>query len=185
MADLEYEFGLAIDGVTPLMVERFQRMGIPNRVLFGARHYLGAARIATTRDGLFEPHDDGELALIVPEGVPEVPAWDEIHDLVAFMPDDPARWWRRRGDVDLLGASNMTSWRLAPLIIHETPLSWLQGGATGICIVDWSFDPLARLTGAGHLVIETTAVRRQLEHRIKDVAIASVSIIDEEARHVA
>ena len=185
MADLEHEFALTTDGISSLVLEYFKRLGIPNRIIYGPRHHVGVARIVTTRDGLFEPHDDGELALIVPEGVPEVPAWDEIHDLVAFMPDDPARWWRRRGDVDLLGASNMTSWRLAPLIIHETPLSWLQGGATGICIVDWSFDPLARLTGAGHLVIETTAVRRQLEHRIKDVAIASVSIIDEEARHVA
>ena len=70
MVDLDHEFALATDGITPLLVAHFQRMGIPNRVLFGARHYLGAARIATTRDGLFEPHDDGELALIVPEGVP-------------------------------------------------------------------------------------------------------------------
>ena len=101
MADLEYEFGLAIDGVTPLMVERFQQMGIPNKVIFGARHYVGAARITTTSDGLFEFYDDGELALIVPEGVPEVPAWEWIEDLIAFKPDNPGRWWRRRGDVDL------------------------------------------------------------------------------------
>ena len=186
MADLDREFALTTDGVTPLLVQRFQQMGIPNKVIFGARHYVGTARITTTSDGLFEFHDDGELALIVPEGVPEVPAWEWIEDLIAFKPDNPGLWWRRRGAVDLLGASNMTPWRLSPLTIHETPLSWLQGGANGICIVDWGFDPNARLVGAGHLEIETPALRRRLEDRITEAALAPFNITYiEEARHVA
>ncbi len=185
MADLDREFALTTDGITPLLVQRFQQMGIPNKVIFGARHYLGAARITTTSAGLFELHDDGELALIVPEGVPEWPGWAEVHDLVAFRLDNPGRWWRRRGDVDLLGASNMTPWRLSPLVIHATPLSWLQGTAAGICIVDWSFDPTA-LLAAGHLSIETPALRSRLEYRIKEAALAPFNITDiEEARHVA
>ncbi len=185
MADLDREFALTTDGVTPLVVEYFQRLDIPNRIIFGPRHHVGVGRIITSSDGLFEIHDDGERALIVPEGEPEVPAWDEIHDLVAFMPFDPARWWRRRSDVDILGASNMTPWRLSPLIIHETPLSWLQGGCTGICIVDWGFDPNA-LLAAGHLEIETPALRRRLQHRITEAALAPFNITDiEEVRHVA
>ncbi len=185
MIGLEAEFALAADGVTGLVLERFRQWGIPNRILFGPRHHVGVAKIVTTSDGFFEFHDDGARAAIIPEGMPEWPGWDEIHDLVAFMPFDPARWWRRRSDVDILGASNMTPWRLSPLIIHETPLSWLQGGCTGICIVDWGFDPNA-LLAAGHLEIETPALRRRLQHRITEAALAPFNITDiEEVRHVA
>ncbi len=186
MADLEHEFALTTDGVSPLVVKYLQRMGIPNRVLFGPRHHVGVARIVTSSDGLFEIHDDGERALIVPEGVPEVPAWDSIHDLIAFKPDNPGRWWRRRGDVDLLGASNISHWRLSPLVIYETPLSWLQAGANGGCVVNWAFDPIAVFDRAGHLELETPALKSRLERRIRDAALASFDIsVLEEVRHVA
>ncbi len=186
MADLGREFGRATDGVTPLLVEHFQRMGIPRRIIFGARHYLGAGRITTTSAGVFEFHDDGELALIVPEGVPEWPGWAEVHDLIAFKLDSPTRWWRRRGDADLLGAFNITPWRLSPLVIHETPLSWLQAGADGICIVDWDLDPITRLSGAGYLEAETPALKKRLERRIQEAALASFDIaVTEEVRHAA
>ncbi len=186
MADLEHEFALATDGVTPLVVEYFKRLGIPDRVLYGPRHYIGVARIATTSDGLFEIHDDGERALIVPEGVPEWPGWDAIHDLISFLPADPSRWWRRRGDVDLLGVDNISPRRLSPLTIHETPLSWLQAGAAGICILNWGFNPIATLDRAGHLEAETPALKRRLECRIKEVALASFDIaVTEEARRAA
>ena len=186
MIGLEHEFALTIDGISPPVVEYFKRLGIPNRIIYGPRHHVGVGRIDTTSDGLFGFHETGERALIVPEGVPEWPGWDEIHDLIAFMPEDPSRWWRRRGDVDLLGANNMTPWRLSPLTIRETPLSWLRAGADGICIVDWSFDPLDRLVGAADLSAETPALRWQLDRRIKSVASEAFNITDiKEARNVA
>ena len=90
----------------------------------------------------------------------------DVHDLIAFRPDATGRWWRRRGDVDLLGANNITPWRLSPLVIHETPLSWLQAGANGIVIINWGLDPIARLGGTGYLETETPALKRRLERRI-------------------
>ena len=186
MTDLDREFALAIDGVTPLQVERFLRMGIPRRIVYGPRHYLGVACIITSSDGLFEFHEDGELALIVPEGEPAVPGWEWIDDLIAFMPNNPGRWWRRRGDADLLGASNITPWRLSPLTLHGSPLSWLLAGASGICITNWSLDPIAILAGAGRLEAETPTLKRRLERRIQEAALASFDIaVMEEVRHVA
>ena len=186
MVDLEHEFAVATDGVTPLLVERLQRLGIPNRIVFGVRHHVGVARIVTDSDGLFEFHDDGERALIVPEGEPEWPGWAQIHDLIAFKPDNPSRWWRRRADVDLLGASNITPWRLSPLTIHETPRSWLQAGADGVCIVNWALDPIVTLERAGHLELETPALKSRLERCIRDAALAGFNIsVTEEVRHVA
>ena len=147
---------------------------------------IGIGRIVTHSTGLFEFHVDGELALIVPEGVPEWPGWAEMHDLIAFRPDAIGRWWRRRGDVDLLGANNITPWRLSPLVIHETPLSWLQAGANGIVIINWGLDPIARLGGTGYLETETPALKRRLERRIQEVALASFDItVMKEVRHAA
>ena len=176
MADLDHEFALTTDGVTPPLVGRFQRWGIPGRVIFGARHYMGVSRIVTHSSGLFEFHDDGELAVIVAEGEPEWPGWAWIDDLIAFKPDDPSHWWRRRGAVVLLGAYNMTPWKLSPTTIHKTPLSWLQAGATGICIVDWGFDPLSALLPAGDLVAETPALKARLERRITEAALEPFKI---------
>ena len=186
MSGLIDEFGLATDSVTPLLVERLQRMGIPNRIIFGPRHYVGVARIVTTSDGLFEFHADGEVALVVPEGEPEWPGWAWIDDLIAFRPSRPDRWWRRRGDTDLLGASNISPWRLSPLVLYETPLSWLRGGGTGITIINWGLDPIARLVSAGHLEVQTLGLKQRLESRIREVALASFDIsVLEEVRHVA
>ncbi len=186
MADLQHEFALTTDGVSPLVVKRFLQWGIPPRIIYGPRHHVGVARIVTTSDGFFEFHETGARAAIVPEGVPEWPAWDEIHDLVAFMPDNPSRWWQRRGDVDLLGASNITPWRLSPLTIHETPLSWVQAGADGVCIVNWALDPIVTLERARHLEVETPALKKRLESRVQEVALASFDIaVMEEVRHAA
>ncbi len=174
------------DTLGPEWYARFCELGIPNRVTFGVRPLVGIGHIVPHSSGLFEFHDDGDLGLIVPEGEPEVPGWAWIDDLIAFMPDNPSRWWRRRGEVDLLGAANITPWRLSPLVIYETPLSWLQAGADGICVVDWAIDPIARLVGTGYLEAETPALKRRLERRIQEVALASFDIaVMEEARHAA
>ena len=170
------QYPLTTDGVTPLMVERLQRWGIPNRVIYGPRHLVGVGHIVTHSTGVFEFHIDGGLALIVPEGEPEVPGWAWIDDLIAFMPDNPSRWWRRRAEVDLLGASNVTPWRLSPITIHATPLSWLQAGGDGVCIVDWGFDPITHLARAGHLEAETSALKRRLERHIQEAALAGFNI---------
>ena len=88
--------------------------------------------------------------------------------------------------IEKISVDVLPVWRLSPLTIYETPLSWLQGGADGICIVDWGLDPMARLGGAGYLEAETSALKRRLERRIKEVALASFDIaVTEEVRHAA
>ncbi len=173
---LDHEFALTTDGVTPLLVERLRRWCIPSKVVYGPRHLIGVGRIITHDCGLFEFHDDGDPAIIVAEGEPEVPGWYEVHDLIAFKSEDPKHWWLRRGAVTLLGAYNMTPCKLGPTMIHQTPLSWLQAGATGICVVDWGFDPLSALLSAGNLVAETHALRARLERRITEAALESFKI---------
>jgi hypothetical protein len=176
MADLDHEFALTTDGLDHAWIKSFQELGIPKRVLFGPRYHLGVGRIVTHSSGLFEFHVDGDPAIIVAEGEPEWPGWLELYDLIAFKLDDPSRWWLRRGAVDLLGSYNMTPWKLGTTTIHETPLSWLQAGATGICIFDWGFDPLSALLPAGDLVAETPALKARLERRITEAALEPFKI---------
>ncbi len=183
---LTTELAQTQDTLGPTWYAQFRTLGIPDRVTFGVRPLIGVGRIVTHSSGLFEFHDDGDLAIIVAEGEPEVPGWAEVHDLIAFKAEDPDRWWLRRGQVDLLGTYNITPWRLSPLTIHDNPLSWLQAGADGICVVDWAIDPIARLVGTGHLEAETPALKRRLEGRIQEVALAGFNItVTEEARHAA
>ena len=78
------------------------------------RSQIGTGRIVPHSSGLFEFHPQGDLAFIVAEGDPEVPGWAEVHDLVAFKPEEPGLWWLRQGTVDLLGAYNITAWKPFP-----------------------------------------------------------------------
>ena len=170
---------------------RFRELGIPNGVIFGDQPLVGVAHIVPHSSGFFDFHDEGEPAIIVPEGEPVVLGWGEIDDLIAFKPADPANWWLRRGNVDLLGCYNITPWRLDSLCICVTPLSWLQAGAKGVCILDWGLNPASVLLGAGYLEVESLALKTRLERRISVAALAPFHIkvaeatATPEARHAA
>jgi hypothetical protein len=183
MTDLAREFALAVDNIRPMHVERFRSLGFPDRVLYAGPPLVGLARVTTYSDGFFEFHDNGDPAVIIAEGFPACPDWDPIEDLIAFKPASPTRWWRRLGTVDLLGGNQIRRWRLSPLTVCETPLSWLQTGAGGTCVVNWAFDPIATLLTAGPLEAETGALRARLERRIQSAALAKFQISVSEACH--
>jgi hypothetical protein len=67
-------------------------------------------------------------------------------DLAAWEPETGrlALWL---GRVSMLGQDNLHGWRLGePLIIHETPLEWLQAGREGVFVIDpQRASPLLRL----------------------------------------
>ncbi len=190
-SSLATELARTQDPLGPNWYARLRDLGIPDRVIFGVRPLIGVGHIVTHSTGLFEFHEDGDLALIIAEGEPEVPGWTEIHDLLAFMPEEPGRWWLRRGAVDLLGAYNITPWKLSPTTIHETPVSWLQAGADGVCIIDWTRSPADVLLGAGELRTESHSLKAKLERRIVEVALGSFQVTvalpndGSEVRHAA
>jgi hypothetical protein len=78
-----------------------------------------------------------------------VPAYDDtggLDDLVALDLDRDFLA-TRLGRVSMLGQNNLHGWRLGePLIIHETPLEWLQAGREGVFVIDpQRASPLLRL----------------------------------------
>jgi hypothetical protein len=172
---LEEEFSAAVCNLPPATIHWLRRFRIPDSVIFGKPLMLGVAKVQTFPSGFYEPNDDGANAVIIAEGWPELPIWDVIEDLVAFKPQNPGHWWRRRGEVQLLGAYNIRPEPVFPLAVHETPLSWLQAGVQGVCIVDWSFDP-ERLLYAGPLEVETPFLKSRLERRIQQAAVEKFQI---------
>jgi hypothetical protein len=170
MIDLRDEFSAACCNITPDRLATARAAGVPAATDLPLLY--GMASIEPHRSGLYEPADDGELAVVVPAGEWDGLLW-HLDDLVAFKLSDPGRWWRRLGAIQILGTVRPEP--VFPLELYDTPLSWLRAGARGACIVDWSFDP-DRLLYAGPIEVETPSLKTRLEQRIKDAALARFDI---------
>ncbi len=99
---LASEFETALDNLDNLWIERFRALGLPDRVLRINPPLVGAGCVETYSEGFFEFRDEGELAVIIAEGVPQGSHWNPLDDLIAFLPESPGSWWLRLGQVDLL-----------------------------------------------------------------------------------
>ena len=105
---------------------------------------LAVARISTV-GRLWMPEPTGTPAFILPiwDGpAPSIYSGAEnpvLIDMIAWRPDDPARWWYRQGEVDVvLGIDNLDlahteGW---PISLHRTPLDWLRAGCCGAVLLD-------------------------------------------------
>ena len=167
---LQDEFSAAVCSLTPQRIDWLRSFGIPNSVIFDEPLMIGATKVQTFPSGFYELNDDGTPVVVVAAGRPAGPIWDTLDDLIAFRPQDPRRWWRRLGAVQVLGSDNIQPEPVFPLALYETPLSWLLAARAGVCIVDWSFDP-EHLLYAGPLEAESTQLKTRLKRRIQQAAI--------------
>jgi hypothetical protein len=162
MIDRDEELADAVTAIPPERLAELIDLGIPEAFICAGPHRIGFTDIETNGD-LFEPAETGTTAIVVAEVV-----GGEVIDLIAFHPSTPGRWWLRLGAAELLGAENLGE-RVFPTIIRANPLRWLQGGGRGVCIVNWGFDPLARLAFAGPLRAPAH-IKLRLEQRIQEVS---------------
>ena len=93
---------------------------------------LGKAGITTRPDGLYETDRSGEWAAVV--GVFD--ANNEIGDLVAWFLEKPGQWWRRTGDIPILGARDLAiaAYGGGAINLHPTPEAWLLARGDGVCV---------------------------------------------------
>ncbi len=116
---------------------------------------LAVARISTI-GRLWMPEPTGTPAFILPVWADPAPSiyygveTPVLIDMIAWRPDDPAAWWYRQGEVDLvLGAEHLEvahteGW---PISFATTPLEWLRGNCHGAVLLDhcearWTGDQL-------------------------------------------
>ena len=172
MIGLEDEFSAVVCSLTPERIDVLRAAGVHDGAIFHDPLMVGMARIQTHRGGLYDIAADGDLAVLLPAG-----AWDglnwQIDDLIAFKPAEPGRWWRRLGEVKILGSSNIRTEPVFPLTLYDTPLSWLQAGARGVCVIDWRVDP-EKFTGP--IVAESRSLKARFEQRIQSAALAKSNI---------
>ena len=138
---------------------------------------IGAARIATSADGTYRPDPAGAWAAVLevkgfvlePVGmVGGSLVWDDVHDvvdLVAWHPEDPGRWWLRRGDATpIIGAREL---RIAghfntPIELYETPQAWARAGGHGVAVLIWGAPLNELFDGVGRVECASPRLKRGL-----------------------
>lgn len=103
----------------------------------------GLAKIRPIDNGLWEPFEDGELAMVIPVCSPwcfeqfgcEIETI-EVIDLIAFNSRRPAQWRWRTGNAWALG-EHLIADADEPVRLVATPLQWLRLGGEAACILDW------------------------------------------------
>ena len=178
MIDVEDEFSQACCNINPERLAALRAAGVPDAVY--ADHLVGMAPIEPHRGGLFDIADVGVPAVLLPVGEWGGLNW-KLKDLVAFYLNRPGRWWRRLGAVQVLGTENIAPEPVFPLRLYDTPLSWLQAGAAGVCVIDWRVDP-ERFLYAGPIEAESHSLKARLERRIQSAARAKFDISVSEVR---
>ncbi len=116
---------------------------------------VAVARISTT-GRLWMPEPTGTPAFILPVWADPAPSIyygvenPVLIDMIAWRPDDPAAWWYRQGEADLvLGAEHLNLAHIEgwPISFATTPLEWLRGNCHGACLLGYCE---ARWTSSRH-----------------------------------
>jgi hypothetical protein len=121
-----------------------RRLGVPlaGEIAAGG---VGIATVETTGNSFYQPAPGSRLAFIMPcygpyppPKMPTGPGDPQPHDLLAWCPNQPSRWWLRRGSAVTLGewAVALAETYREPLHVHQTPLDWLQHGGGGAVVLD-------------------------------------------------
>jgi len=140
---LEAEFYRFSARFGPRHRQMLQRLGVPDDIML---HLSGIGVSATETNGEFwQPAESGPLAMVIPafHGIP--PSFvnatedesEQPHDLIAFDPDRPGRWWWRVGTADTLGChliSSAHTWG-TPVHVVTDPLAWLQHRGQVVCLL--------------------------------------------------
>jgi hypothetical protein len=185
MIDLIDELADAVCSLSWTRIDWLCGLGVPRQTILAHPLMIGVAKVQTSPDGFYEPGDDGTDAVIIAEGRPAPPIWDGLDDLIAFQPEAPGRWWRRRGEVKILGGHNLRHGSTLPVIVHENPLSFLRGGARGVCVIDWRINPEV-LVSTGPLEAESKQLESRLRQRAREAAAERFSIaVTERSSHAA
>ncbi len=176
MTELAGELKNAASAVTALHLRRLAVLGVGWSVIgeLGRHHYgFGVSRAAPDGSGLYSP-GDGEPHLLLP-----VYEDGELVDLCAFRSDVPLNWLLRTGLGWALGLEEgMAPHAWADTVpLAESPLEWLRGGATGLCVIDWDAPEVTYLADLPHIVCSTERLAEQLRSALaRPLRFPSISV---------
>lgn len=143
-------------------------LGADPAAIIGAPVYgaIGVTRIAT-HGPFYEPVEvGGHRAILI--GVRDEDT-AEFVDLVAFNPERPESFRYRTGNAVFLGyeAMQRAGHYGEPLILHPSPLAWLQAGATGAVWLDGGGSLTFWLSTIPEIHATTPALARAIDGRLR------------------
>ncbi|MEQ8744249.1 hypothetical protein [Parasphingorhabdus sp.] len=158
--DLNREIENACRRVKQAHLDRIRALGVTSTTIATLGHVqapFGVMQVDNIGGGIFQP--GGDTPAIVQ------PIYDGgcLIDLVAWRTNDPTAWLLRTGAAWALGvdAIEANSWTDAALAIDATPLDWLRGGASGLCILNWAAPEIRTLLRVKSITAQP-AIARQL-----------------------
>lgn len=172
--------------VGPVQLGHMRKLGLlnPGVARMGREHHqFGVANVRPIDDGLYVPDGDGFPALVVP-----VFEDGQLVDLVAFRTAEPERWWLRKGVGGLLGLyRGWSPYEWADnVLLHETPLKWLQAGGKDLCVVDWDATEVHRINTFERVTVSTPGLRSLLLKTLKrPYRLVPVDVVSGEIKNVA
>lgn len=181
--DLAGELKSGAFAVTAYHLRHLTSLGITWETIgeLGRNHYsLGVATCTKGEDELYYL-SDGSPHLILP-----VYEEEELVDLCAFQSRNPTKWLLRVGSGWALGLEHGLGRHTCgdPVPLAVSPLEWLQRGAEGLCVLDWSAPEVHYLNDIDHIVCSSDRLSKHLRAALsKPVRFPKISI--EEARLAA
>lgn len=174
LADLADEFASAAAAAEAEHFDALVARGVPRSWLWRGPMRFGVEEIAGGDDGLYQPMPGGELAVIVP-ALPLAAPWEDdfpvedLGDLVAWLPRDSSRWWRRCGLMPILNpaALERAAWFREPLSVWSTPLRWLRASGNGIVLLDGTANLRLWLGDVDTIHADTYELGDDIDHRLR------------------
>lgn len=172
-ATLRAEFAAATAAAKREHFDALIAHGVASKYLWHGPMRFGVSAI-TADDTHYQPSEGRGMAFIMPL-IPLVAPWEagfpvtDVGDLIAWLPHDPSRWWRRRGLLPLLNpcAVERAGFMREALRVWSTPLAWLRAGGDGIVILDETADLSFWLGGVGTIHADTLALGETIERRLR------------------
>jgi hypothetical protein len=166
------EFGAAAVAATAEHYAALIAAGVPRAFLYRGACRFGVAAIEPEGD-FYQPVPGGDLAFIVP-ALPIPAPWEprfpdeDPSDLVAWLPQEPRRWWCRTGLLPVINPSaiDYAAHFRERLAVHASPLSWLKAEGAGIVIVSRHIDLRFWLAGVPAVTCETAALGKAIERTL-------------------
>ena len=168
MTDILAELFTAQNQMPPTILGVTTSAGLTRRELFNFEIGLGGrfaiVPILTDAGGNFQFAADGAAAFIMAGQMGD----DLAADLVAFYLDQPTRWWRRLGVIDVLNydAVLRASCTGELLTLWPTPLDWLQASMNGAVILDHQMPLAPLLDGVSEVFTPDVNHGRRLQRQL-------------------
>ena len=192
MPDLNPIYAECAMNVDRPFTDRLALYGVNSDLFWKGPAAFGRARIEVINGQSFQFNEDGKEAIIVPACYDyEYCGFEETSvDLIACFLDHPTRFFTLLSNEPILNPAAIE--KAEPclgtdevLLIHETPLEWLQAGMKGVVILDWRANLPFHLGGVRRIYAANAILAKRIEKALTSPTWPTPEIRFREPKHAA